>query len=500
MTRTALMLSTAAVAALSIAGPALADLTADDVWASWQETAASTGQTIEVAEIASTGDRLTLDGVNVSMEMPDGGVVTTVDRIVFAEQGDGSVAIEVSPEYNIRVESMSPEDEAMVMEMILSHTDLAVLATGDPDAISYAYAAPALELRLDSMTVDGEPADMTLAVGVEGLEGSYDVIAGDPQQITSVTSAAAVAMTVAMTEPEENVDFDMALTMQGLNSTSSGSLSPFNAGQDLAQMLRSGLTTEGRVTYGATAYSIDGTDQDGQFIVEGSADSGSLDIELAEDGIVYGGGNTGVALSVVAPGAMMPPINVDIAESEGRLTIPLLSTEAAQDFGLVMRLRDVTVGDMVWSMIDPTGGLPREPANLTLDISGKGNWFTDIVDPEAMAAMEGDAEMPGQVESVDVNEMELSVVGAELTGSGAFTFDNSSNPPTPAGTMNLRLEGGNALIDRLVAIGLIPEDQATGARMMLGLFAQPGEGEDTLVSTIEVKEDGSVIANGQRIR
>ena len=36
--------------------------------------------------------------------------------------------------------------------------------------------------------------------------------------------------------------------------------------------------------------------------------------------------------------------------------------------------------------------------------------------------------------------------------------------------------------------------------MMMGLFARPGDGEDTLVSTIEVQEDGAVLANGQRIR
>ena len=49
-------------------------------------------------------------------------------------------------------------------------------------------------------------------------------------------------------------------------------------------------------------------------------------------------------------------------------------------------------------------------------------------------------------------------------------------------------------------MGLVPEEQAMGARMMMGLFARPGDGEDTLVSTIEVQEDGSVLANGQRIR
>ena len=38
-----------------------------------------------------------------------------------------------------------------------------------------------------------------------------------------------------------------------------------------------------------------------------------------------------------------------------------------------------------------------------------------------------------------------------------------------------------------------------GARMMMGLFAVPGEGEDTLKSKIEVNDEGHVLANGQRL-
>jgi hypothetical protein len=55
-------------------------------------------------------------------------------------------------------------------------------------------------------------------------------------------------------------------------------------------------------------------------------------------------------------------------------------------------------------------------------------------------------------------------------------------------------------MDTLVNMGLLPQEQAMGARMMMGLFARPGDGPDTLTSTIEVKEDGSVLANGQRIQ
>jgi hypothetical protein len=50
-------------------------------------------------------------------------------------------------------------------------------------------------------------------------------------------------------------------------------------------------------------------------------------------------------------------------------------------------------------------------------------------------------------------------------------------------------------------MGLLPEDQAMGARMMMGMFARPGDGEDTLVSKIEVDgASGSISANGQRLK
>ncbi|MGB5067092.1 MAG: DUF2125 domain-containing protein, partial [Albidovulum sp.] len=61
------------------------------------------------------------------------------------------------------------------------------------------------------------------------------------------------------------------------------------------------------------------------------------------------------------------------------------------------------------------------------------------------------------------------------------------------------LIGGNGLIDKLVGMGLVPEDQAKGVRLMMGLFAVK-TGDDTLTSKIEFKEDGGVYANGQRIQ
>ena len=107
---------------------------------------------------------------------------------------------------------------------------------------------------------------------------------------------------------------------------------------------------------------------------------------------------------------------------------------------------------------------------------------------------------PGQLNAVNINEIKLNIAGAELTGDGDFAFNNDGMMPVPSGVMNMMLTGGNGLLDTLVGMGLVPEEQAMGARMMMGLFTRPGDGDDTLVSTIEVNEDGSILANGQRIK
>ena len=49
-------------------------------------------------------------------------------------------------------------------------------------------------------------------------------------------------------------------------------------------------------------------------------------------------------------------------------------------------------------------------------------------------------------------------------------------------------------------VAAVPYMKAMGMRMMLGLFARPAGGEDTMTSTIEVTGDGSVFANGQQLK
>jgi hypothetical protein len=174
------------------------------------------------------------------------------------------------------------------------------------------------------------------------------------------------------------------------------------------------------------------------------------------------------------------------------------------DFAFLTKLVDVTLSDDVWLQLDPEKVLPRDPATIVIDTKGKANWAFDILDP-AGAEKLADGTAPAQLHALDVTDLTLKAAGAEVTGDGAFTFDNSDTTtfpgvPLPSGQMDLKIIGANGLVDRLVQLGLLPEDQAMYARMTMGLFANAVEGsDDTLTSTLEFKDKG-LFLNGQRLQ
>jgi hypothetical protein len=181
------------------------------------------------------------------------------------------------------------------------------------------------------------------------------------------------------------------------------------------------------------------------------------------------------------------------------ISVPSTPTDAAQPMDLTLALRDFTLGEEIWSLFDPSGQLPRDPATLVLDLGGQMRLLGDIFSEEAMEA----GEAPAEVTELDLEELRLAVAGALLTGEGAFTFDwEAPGPfgpgsPAPDGEVNLRLEGGQALLETLVGMGLLPEEQAMMVRMMTGMLARPApDGGDVLLSDITVQPDGTVLANG----
>jgi hypothetical protein len=221
---------------------------------------------------------------------------------------------------------------------------------------------------------------------------------------------------------------------------------------------------------------------------------------VGEEGVAYDVAVTDLAADVT--GSEMPfPFKMTAASYGFGLSAPVAPTDAPAPFSLKLDLTDVAVNNEIWAMVDPTAALPRDPATVRLDLSGAAQLDVALTDPAQMATM--GPGFPGKLQDLTLNELTIKAVGASVDGTGQFTFDNTDTTtfpgmPRPDGRIDLTVMGANGLIDKLVAMGLVPADQVMMGRMMLGMFAKD-VGNDTLESTIEVK-DGQVLANGQRIR
>ncbi|MBN2907457.1 MAG: DUF2125 domain-containing protein [Rhodobacteraceae bacterium] len=494
--------SAAAIAAgLAWAGPASADVTAKGVWESWKTLGQSYGQTITATEQMS-GDTLTVSDITLSMTIPQGGSVTgTVGEITFTQRRDGTVAIEMSPEYPIRATTVSATGEALDMGMTVRQTGLSMIASGDADQTAYDFVAPQVAVTLDRALLDGAPMDMTLDMGMDRVTGKYTLTQGELRRIDTDLNADALRFDMSAVNPDDATRVAIAMTLEKLASTSVSALPADMQTSDLGKMLAAGFTSKGGLRHGAMTYRMDVTEDAGQSQVAATATGGTLDFDLGDGGMMYDVASTGTTVVLKGPQIPFPQVEIAMADSAFKMQMPLIMTEEPADFALLTRLEGLRISDQIWAMFDPTAQLPRDPATLIVDLAGKARWLVDVTDP---TQANSDA-APGELHALRVNDLRLSLAGVDLSGEGAFTFDNADTTtfdgfPKPTGSLALRLVGANGLMDKLVAMGLIPQDQAMGMRMMLGMFARPGGGEDTMVSEITVTEGGQVLANGQRLR
>jgi hypothetical protein len=226
-----------------------------------------------------------------------------------------------------------------------------------------------------------------------------------------------------------------------------------------------------------------------------TAGGGTASAAFNKDAFTLQSQGEGIQLSFASD--MMPsPVDISVGPVEVGMNFPVMAATAA-DFGLVMKLSQLTVNEEAWAMFDPGAVFSREAADLAVDISGK----TTMDLPGIIAADETGAMPPIPApESLDITELSVKVAGAALGAVGAFTFDNSMGMPMPIGEANVSVTGANALIDGLIAVGLLPQEDAMGARMMMGAFMSPGAGPDELTSKIEAKPGFEIYVNGQRIQ
>jgi hypothetical protein len=277
---------------------------------------------------------------------------------------------------------------------------------------------------------------------------------------------------------------DMTVTQNGLAMTASGS-----ADAPFIDFTAASMAVKGTMTDGAGATNIDAAFSN---MAGGYA--------FTENDFQYnytaGAGNVSVASPTIPF-----PVNIGFGGLAFDIKFPLKTSDAPVPFTFLMKMQEFTLPPEVWGMMDPTGQLPQDPATLVIDTAGSIRLLQDFT----ASPTPGEVPPPPELHSLSIREMQLKMVGADLTGNGDLTFDLTDTTtfggvPAPTGALNFQLVGGNGLLDKLAAMGLVPEDQLMGARMMMGMFATMAtDGSDSMTSTVEFKNKG-LFVNGQQLQ
>ncbi|MDT8327768.1 MAG: hypothetical protein RQ750_10345 [Roseovarius sp.] len=500
--------SSATLASFALSGTAaLADVTADQVWQDWKAYLTSFGYEVTGAEQKS-GNTLAISNIAMTVIAPDSPEFASLrmNRIDLIENGDGTVSIVLPATTPAALVTEVEPGKTATATMEIAQSGLVMTVSGTPDAMQYVYDAKEISLGMNDLDVDGETIEIGAArITLANIKGSsQSVDAGGTRDIRQEMTAGPVTYELDFTDPTEGGRLAMNGAMTAVAFDGEVGLPPMIDSTDMVASLEAGFRFDSGMAYenASVAYRIKG---DGDTLEGTSASaSGDLRSTFGPDGLAYEAEGRDISISV--KGNELPfPVTFGMARSGFRMQMPVVQGEEVQDFALSMEFGDFTLSDMIWGLFDPAGQLPRDPATIAFDMSGKGRLFVDLLDAEQMEDLGTNGDTPGELESLSLNSLTIAAAGATLTGDGAFTFDNSDltsfdGVPAPEGAVDLKLVGGNGLLDRLIAMGFVPQEQAMVARMMVGMFAVVGEGEDTLNSRIEVNDQGHVLANGQRLR
>lgn len=492
-----------ATTALFPATASFADVTPQEVWDQFLVSAQVSGQTWTAANLEQNDD--TLIAQDVSLAMPIFGDFMTVDgtipQVVMQQLDDGTVKMTIPDpvDYSVSIEGeldLGLERMDVVSTMTM---DNVMIASGTAEDLTIEIQTGTLTYVTPKQVKDGVaivPEQTITLLGVQGIS---------TQKTTGKDIAATWEMTAEAATMISNGTTD-ELTME-----TSYKMAPLTMVADFTSNLDSLDTPLGfiKAANGSGSYAIEnmafemktGTAEQMMHLT-GETEAATVGVDLSDGSLTYTGTSANTEMVVSGSAIPFPQIDLGLEAANFALTVPFMASEQKEEFGLKLELSSLRLPEIAWMILDPSAQMAHDPATLKLDISGDTHIDVDLLDFAKFMDLAESGTSPFVPANLKLNDLFLSIAGATLMGQGEAMFvapDAFADAELPFQTAEatLSLTGGTALIDTLTQAGLLPPQTSMTAKMMLGMFARPGDGDDAFITDIKLDEAGTVTLNGQ---
>jgi hypothetical protein len=489
----------ASTALVVFAVPASAAITPAEAWTSMQTYYANAGFTV-TAQREDDGDDLILRDMVITSARETGDVTFNIPELSLERDGDG-VDLTMSDTMTVNIPTIAPDGSSAETLVTLTQKGLAADITGEADDMNIDFKSSEIVVETSGSRTADDPIPMVLRMAFDGLKGTETVKTGDMTEVTADFTVDSISYTMTGATPPASDDIGAAPTTFNSNGSLENAVVNFELvtpadleSATMTEAVQNGLRTKGALKFGKSSGGSEVETANGMMKTQTTSEGSNLNFSLDASGGQYSANSLHAVLDLTLPDFPLP-VHAEMASAGAAMKFPTMPGNEASPVGIDLRLENLTVNEELWGLFDPSKKLPRSPATVIVALDGMARLTGDFTD----SASDMTQKPPFELESMSLTELKIALMGADLTGTGTMTMDNTQPMPVPAGAVDLRLEGGNALIDNLVETGLVPSEQLMGIRMMLGLFAVPA-GDDVMTSKIEMREDGGVYANGQRLR
>lgn len=546
--------TSSAIAVIALAAPAFADVTPAEVWQSWVDYYKVNGYTVTEGSREEAGETLSLKDVVVSISAPDGDgtVKFTMPEVTLTATGDGKVRTTVAETSPVTLDFKDEEEKPVSLTGNIVMKDAEIITSGSAGDLTHDSKAAEISANLTNVKTDEGEKQFPLSIKFLNAVSQQHLVDGNLLKTDATMSADRMEIDAAFEDTTGDMPGKFSFK-GGLDAIKGSGNFAMPKGVDLANdmnaALKAGMDMTGTMSAGAGGFAFDfaGKGEDGSDkTASGKADMKGFEVTggLSTAGMKYQGSADAMTAEMTASDLPFP-VSYGIDSSTFDLQMPVMKSDTPAPFKFAYSIGGLTVADGLWDLFDAQKKLPRDPASIDIDLTGLMRVKMDLFDPANMKAMEKEAaagtqdaaETPADASSdagaapaadapagtadqattdapadeqapepfepteITINKLALSAAGAKVDASGSVTVPEGGSVDAPVGKLTARIDGANGLIDKLAEMGLIPEDQVAGVRMMLAMFAKPApEGGDALVSEFEFKEGGQVFANGQQVK